>query len=79
MLRSMNAPVVILDARGLEPPEPMIRILEALNSLPGDAVLQAHTDRRPIHLLPMLEHRGFHGDTTADPERGFITLIRRLP
>lgn len=70
--------VVELDARGLEPPQPMIRILEALESLPPEAELHAHTDRRPIHLFPMLGARGFRADTTEISGHGFLTVIRRV-
>lgn len=75
----MSAPVVVLDARGLEPPEPMIRILEALASLPRDSALRALTDRRPLHLYPMLEQRGFRAETQPGSDRGFVTLIRHQP
>lgn len=72
----MSAPIVVLDARGLEPPEPMIRILEALASLPKDSDLQALTDRRPVHLYPLLEQRGYQAETQPAPDRGFVTRIR---
>lgn len=55
----------------------MIRILEALESLPADTALRARTDRRPVHLLPMLASRGFRGDTTPDLDHGYTTIIRR--
>ena len=51
---------VELDARGLEPPQPMVKILEAVAGLPAGAMLLAHTDRRPMHLYAQLEDRGFH-------------------
>lgn len=51
-------PVRVLDARGLEPPEPMARILAAVAALPAGEVLLAQTDRDPIHLKPMLEAQG---------------------
>src|SRR4029077_15548196 len=44
-----------LDARGLEPPQPMVRILETLTSLPEGGLLLARTDRRPMHLYAQLE------------------------
>lgn len=51
--------VVVLDVRGLEPPEPMVRTLEALESLPeGHTLLQINV-RVPQFLLPRLEERGF--------------------
>jgi uncharacterized protein (DUF2249 family) len=53
------ADVVVLDVRGLEPPEPMVRTLAALESLPPGATLLQINVRVPQFLLPMLEERGF--------------------
>ena len=74
-----DGPVSILevDARGLEPPQPMVKILEALAALPDGAQLRARTDRRPIHLYPHLEERGFAGESQAQNDGSFVTLIRR--
>ncbi|MBI5388658.1 MAG: DUF2249 domain-containing protein [Verrucomicrobia bacterium] len=69
--------VVEVDARGLEPPQPMVKILEALAVLPEGATLRAHTDRRPMHLLPMLEERGFHGEPEEQADGSYVTTIRR--
>ncbi|HZQ45713.1 MAG TPA: DUF2249 domain-containing protein [Verrucomicrobiae bacterium] len=71
------APVLELDARGLEPPQPMVNILEALSALPAGAQLRAHTDRRPVHLYPMLEERGFTAQTEEQSDGSFITNIRQ--
>jgi uncharacterized protein (DUF2249 family) len=70
--------VIHLDVRGLEPPQPLVAILEALSSLPEGAELSAHTDRRPMHLYPQLEERGFSGHTEETQNGSFITHIRRL-
>lgn len=51
--------VVVLDVRGLEPPEPMVRTLVALEALPPDGTLVQLNVRVPQFLLPMLEERGF--------------------
>ncbi|HEX7091339.1 MAG TPA: DUF2249 domain-containing protein [Longimicrobiales bacterium] len=51
--------VVVLDVRGLEPPEPMVRTLEALEHLPAGATLVQINVRVPRLLLPRLEERGF--------------------
>ena len=51
--------VVVLDVRGLEPPEPMVRTLEALEELPEDGTLVQINVRVPRFLLPQLEERGF--------------------
>jgi len=69
--------VVNVDARHLEPPQPMVKILEALLALPESAALRAHTDRRPMHLYPMLEARGFTGESEEQSDGSFITHIRR--
>lgn len=76
---SAQAPteVVEVDARGLEPPLPMIKILETLSSLRAPAELRARTDRRPIHLYAQLEERGFGSRTEEQPDGSFLTHIFR--
>jgi uncharacterized protein (DUF2249 family) len=68
---------VEVDARGLEPPQPMVKILEALADLPPGAELKARTDRRPMHLYAPLEERGFTAETTEQPDGSFLTYVRR--
>jgi uncharacterized protein (DUF2249 family) len=69
--------ILDVDARGLEPPQPMVKILEALTAFPDDALLRARTDRRPVHLYPMLEARGFTGESEEQSDGSFLTHIRR--
>ncbi len=67
--------MVSLDLRGLEPPEPMVRVLERLaTSKPGQQI-EARTDRSPQHLLLLLKERGVKADTTEHPEGGWLTRI----
>ncbi|MEJ2287264.1 MAG: DUF2249 domain-containing protein [Deinococcales bacterium] len=47
-----------LDNRGLEPPMPMVRTLEALEAMSDGDVLTIHNDRVPVYLLPQLEELG---------------------
>ena len=55
--RSWGNPIEELDLVDLEPPEPMVRILEALEDLkPGD-VLFALLAREPVFLFPELAKR----------------------
>lgn len=75
----MNDATLHVDARGLEPPQPMVTILEALSTLPPGAQLHAHTDRRPMHLYPLLEQRGFSATTEPQTDGSFLTTIRRQP
>jgi uncharacterized protein (DUF2249 family) len=71
------AETVDVDARGLEPPQPLVKILEALAVLPGGAECLARTDRRPMHLYAQLAERGFTGRTEEQEDGSFITRIRR--
>lgn len=66
-----------IDVRGFEPPEPLIRILDALESLPAGATLRAHTDREPCHLFGEAEARGFRHDSKPQPDGSWITLLAR--
>jgi uncharacterized protein (DUF2249 family) len=52
-------PTVWLDVRGLEPPEPLVRTLAALESVPDGHQLVQINVRIPQLLLPMLAERGF--------------------
>ena len=72
-----NVTAVTLDARGLEPPRPLVVILESLEGLPEGAEIRAHTDRRPMHLYAMLEERGYTGESEEQHDGSFITTIRR--
>jgi uncharacterized protein (DUF2249 family) len=69
--------VVDLDTRELEPPQPLVTILEGISDLPPGAELRARTSRRPMHLYPALEERGFQGHSEEQPDGSFVTLIRR--
>jgi uncharacterized protein (DUF2249 family) len=68
-----------LDVRGLEPPLPMVRVLERLDGLPAGAALTVLHERRPLFLYPQLEERGFQHETD-EPEPGLVRIvIRRRP
>jgi hypothetical protein len=61
-----NAPAlgeVTIDVSGLVPPEPMVKILRALETLPADARLLVHHVRRPIHLYDRLDEMGYAHET----------------
>lgn len=51
-------PSTFLDNRGLQPPEPMMRILDALEHLAPGQVLEARNERDPVFLYPELQARG---------------------
>ena len=57
--RTWRAPDGIhIDVRGLAPPEPMIAILQLIESSAFDPII-AHLDREPIFLYPELDERGW--------------------
>lgn len=51
--------VIILDVRDLEPPEPMVRTLEMLATMPRGKTLVQLNVRVPQFLLPKLDEQGF--------------------
>ncbi len=66
-----------LDLRGLEPPQPMIAILEIAEELAPGATLLARTDRNPLHLLPELDRRGLEHQSSELPDGSWRTEISR--
>ena len=65
---------VWLDVRGLEPPEPLMRTLTALETLPNGRQLVQVNTRVPQLLLPMLAERGFACE--VDQSRADQVLVR---
>lgn len=70
---------VVLDVRGLEPPEPMLRTLEAAERLaPGERLVHLN-ERVPRFLLPILDQRGFAVEVdTSNPELVRVSITRPL-
>jgi uncharacterized protein (DUF2249 family) len=66
-----------VDARGLEPPEPMMRILAAAENLPAGTTLTALTDRRPLHLYPELDARKIVHNSEQMPDGSWRTTLKR--
>lgn len=67
---------VVLDVRGMQPPEPVALTLEALEALPDGGRLVQVNERVPVFLLPHLDELGFAYSITED-ERGTIVTITR--
>ena len=68
--------VVVLDVRGLEPPEPMVRTLAALDALPVGSTLVQINVREPRFLLPQLAERGFVYEVREQAEDLVRVFIR---
>ncbi len=72
-----TSPAITLDNRGLEPPQPMMRVLEALGTLPDGGTLVAINDREPMFLYPQLAARGYRHETSAHPDGGYRIVMWR--
>lgn len=65
-----------LDLRGLEPPQPMVRIFEALERSP-DEPLCVVLPHEPAPLYGLLQQRGFEWSGAPRADGGFELTIRR--
>lgn len=74
-----RAAAIVVDARGLEPPEPMERVLTALDKLPrGERLLMLiHIEPRP--LFRVLERNQFAYRCELKPEGHFEVTIWHWP
>jgi hypothetical protein len=73
--RIVTAPAAApLDLRGLQPPEPIVRIFEALERAPRTP-LCAILPHEPVPLYGLLRERGFSYTGTPRPDGGFEVLI----
>jgi uncharacterized protein (DUF2249 family) len=69
--------VVVLDVRGLEPPEPMVRTLAALEQLPEGGTLVQINVRVPQFLLPKLDELGYRYEVREQSDELVRLFIRR--
>jgi uncharacterized protein (DUF2249 family) len=67
---------VRIDVRGLEPPMPMVLVLERLERLEADEQLEVIHERRPLFLYPLLVERGF-AHATDEPGPGTVRILIR--
>lgn len=65
-----------MDLRGLQPPEPIVRIFQALEGSPG-APLRVILPHEPVPLYGLLRERGYSYSGAARADGGFEVLIER--
>ena len=68
---------MILDNRGLEPPQPMMRTLAALEKLGDKVTLTIINDRRPMFLYEHLQELGYQQLTEEQEDGSFKIEIFR--
>ncbi|MGP1614362.1 MAG: DUF2249 domain-containing protein [Pollutimonas bauzanensis] len=66
---------ITLDARGLEPPEPLELVLEALSVLERHQRLRMLIDREPRPLYPILDNNNFSYLASATADFRYEILI----
>lgn len=66
-----------LDVRGLEPPEPMVRVLSLLPELGPSDILEVTHFREPVPLYAHLEDAGFVHACEKKDEGLYLITIRR--
>jgi hypothetical protein len=64
---------IFLDLRGLFPPEPMERVLDALSAMALDQQVRMLIDREPLPLYRILERNGYPY-RVALPEAGVFEI-----
>jgi uncharacterized protein (DUF2249 family) len=72
---SISAHEILVDARGLEPPEPMERVMQALSLLRPGQSSRLLLHREPFPLYPLLAERGYRHATTMEADGSYVILI----
>lgn len=72
-------PPKVLDCRGLEPPEPLERVLEAISRLGADETVLMLIDREPRPLYRILRENRYDFQTDLNEQGWFEVLIWRSP
>lgn len=67
---------ITIDVRGLEAPEPMERVLDAVALLGPDDTLQMLIDREPRPLYRILQQNGYRFEAVVRDDGVFDILIR---
>ena len=71
-----TASPIIVDARGLMPPEPLNLTLEALDTLPPDGEVILLLYREPAPLYDILRRNGYSHRTEVNADGEFAIHIR---
>ena len=66
-----------IDVRGLEPPEPMVKIIELLPQVGMNTTLLVHHHREPVMLYDKLEHLGFQASAEKIQEGYYKVRITK--
>jgi TusA-related sulfurtransferase len=75
----MTAPAneILVDARGLEPPEPMEKVMQVLALLRPGQTIRMLLHREPFPLYAILAERGYRHETRMEADGSYVILIRQ--
>ena len=65
----------VIDARGLEPPEPFERVMEALSVMEPEGQVLLILNSEPFPLYRVLRVNGYRHETKAFPDGRFEIVI----
>ena len=68
---------ILIDARWLRPPEPMEKVLQALDQLHPGQSIRMLLHREPFPLYPLLAERGYRHATQMEADGSYVILIRQ--
>jgi uncharacterized protein (DUF2249 family) len=66
---------ILVDCIGLEPPEPLERVLEAISGMAKDQFVRMLIDREPVPLYPILTRNGYGYETRANGDCSYEVRI----
>jgi len=68
---------ILVDARALEPPEPMEKVMRTLVLLRPGQTIRLLLHREPFPLYPILAERGYRHATAIQDDGSYVILIRQ--
>lgn len=68
---------ILVDARGLEPPEPMEKVMQVLALLRPGQSIRMLLHREPFPLYAILAERGNRHETRMEADGSYAILIRQ--
>ena len=69
---------ILVDARDLAPPEPMEKVMQALELLRPGQSIRMLLHREPFPLYSLLSDRGYRHDTRMEADGSYVILIRPI-
>lgn len=72
---TVPAEEVLVDARELEPPEPMEQVMRTLALLRPEQSIRLLLHREPFPLYPLLAERGYRHATRMEADGSYVILI----